>query len=46
MPSLIKFLFFLLVLGGMLGGSIFALATFVDPSPREMVIRVPTKDLK
>ncbi len=46
MPSLIKFLVFLLILGGLAAGSVFALATFVDPQPREMVIRIPAKDLR
>ncbi|MBL4784308.1 MAG: histidine kinase [Cohaesibacteraceae bacterium] len=36
MPSLIRFLVFLLVLGGLGYGGIFALATMVEPRPRIM----------
>ncbi|SNY90857.1 hypothetical protein SAMN04515647_1031 [Cohaesibacter sp. ES.047] len=46
MPSLIKAIVLLLVLSGLVAGGIFALANFVEPSPREMVIRIPAKNLK
>ena len=46
MPSLIKALVFLIVLGGLAAGGVFALANFVEPSQRETVIRIPSKDLK
>ena len=46
MPSLIKALVILLVLGGLTGGSLFFLANFVEPTPKETVIRIPSKDLR
>ena len=45
MPSLIKALVFLLVLGGLIGGGIFALANFVEPTPRTMEVRIPAKTI-
>lgn len=45
MPGLVKLLVFLLVLGGIAGGSIFGLATFVDPEPKEKVIRLKIGNL-
>ncbi|WP_319532554.1 histidine kinase [uncultured Cohaesibacter sp.] len=45
MPSLIKAFVFLLILCGLVAGGIFALANFVEPSPHEMVIRIPSKNL-
>ena len=45
MPSLIKALVFLLVLGGLVAGGVFYLANFVEPTPRETVIRIPSSDL-
>ncbi|WP_319412867.1 histidine kinase [uncultured Cohaesibacter sp.] len=45
MPSLIKALVFLLVLGGLVAGGIFALANFVEPTQREMVVRIPAKTI-
>ncbi|WP_407049571.1 histidine kinase [Methyloraptor flagellatus] len=41
MPSLIRFLVVVGVLAGLVYGGLYALATFVEPKPREMTIRVP-----
>ena len=44
-PSIVRFLVFLLVLGAIAFGAIFALATFVEPQSREIVERVPSSRL-
>ena len=41
MPSLLRFLFVLAVIGGIGFGVIFALATMVQPTPRDITITVP-----
>jgi hypothetical protein len=41
MPSLLRFLTILAVLGGIGYGVVYALATFVKPATREMVTPVP-----
>jgi hypothetical protein len=41
MPSLIRFLFFVGLLGGLAYGAIFSLATFVQPKPREIIVTIP-----
>jgi hypothetical protein len=41
MPSLIRFLVLVAVIVGLVYGSIFALATFFDPEPREITVTVP-----
>lgn len=41
MPSLLRFLTLVAVLGGLAWGAIFALANFVDPKPREMSVSIP-----
>lgn len=41
MPTLFRFLFILAVLAGMAYAGMVALVTFVEPTPREMTIRVP-----
>ena len=41
MPSLLRFLTILAVLGGLGFGAVYALATFVKPATREMVTPVP-----
>ncbi len=41
MPSLFRFLTVVAVIGGIIYGTIFALANFVSPKPREMTITVP-----
>ncbi|MDR3497415.1 MAG: histidine kinase [Ancalomicrobiaceae bacterium] len=41
MPTLFRFLLSLAVLSGIVVGSMYSLATFVQPKPREITIRVP-----
>jgi hypothetical protein len=41
MPSLIKLLAVVGVIAGIGYAAMFALATYVDPRPREMVVTVP-----
>jgi hypothetical protein len=41
MPSLIRFLTVVAVIGGLIYAGLFALATFVDPEPREIIVTVP-----
>jgi hypothetical protein len=41
MPSLIRFFTIVAVIGGLIYGGIFALATFFDPEPREITVTVP-----
>jgi hypothetical protein len=41
MPSLLRFLAVVAILGGLTYGVIFALATWVDPKPREITVSVP-----
>lgn len=45
MPSLIRFLVTLAVLAGLGYGAVFALATFVEPRPRDMSFTVPAERL-
>jgi hypothetical protein len=42
MPSLIRFLTVVAVIGGLIYGGIFALATFFDPEPREITVTIPS----
>ena len=47
MPSLFRFLTVVAVIGGVIYGTIFVLANFVNPKPREMTINIqPDKFLK
>jgi hypothetical protein len=41
MPSLARFLFVVGIIGGIIYAGVFALATFVDPKPREISVPVP-----
>jgi hypothetical protein len=41
MPSLLRLVAALAVIGGLIYGGIFALANLVDPKPREITITVP-----
>jgi len=41
MPSLFRFLLVLGILGGLVYGGIFALATYVNPKPREITVTIP-----
>lgn len=45
MPTLIKFLVFLLVLAGIVFGAMVALTMFVEPNEKEITMRVPAGDL-
>jgi hypothetical protein len=45
MPSLVRFLVVCLVLAALVGGVMFALATFVQPTPSETTIRLPPERL-
>jgi hypothetical protein len=45
MPSLIRLLMVLGLLGGFGYGAMFALATFVEPKQREMTISIPASKL-
>lgn len=40
MPSLFRFLLLCGILGGLAYGGMFALVTYVKPTPREMTVRV------
>ena len=41
MPSLIRFLTGVALVGGLIYGGMFALANFYDPKPREITVVVP-----
>jgi hypothetical protein len=41
MPSLFRFLTLVGVLGGLVYGSMFMLATWFDPKPREISVTIP-----
>jgi hypothetical protein len=41
MPSLFRFLTVVGIIVGVVYGVIFALANFVNPKPREMIVTVP-----
>jgi len=41
MPSLLRFLTIVAIIGGLVYGAVFALANFVTPTPREMTVFVP-----
>jgi hypothetical protein len=41
MPSLFRFLTVITVVGGLVYGGMFALATWFDPKPREITVSVP-----
>ena len=45
MPSLFRLLMVTGLLGGLAYGAMFALANFVQPTPREMSITVPPNKL-
>ncbi|WP_262298513.1 histidine kinase [Microvirga sesbaniae] len=42
MPTLFRFLLVVAILAGLGFAAMFALATFVDPNPREITVPVPT----
>ena len=41
MPSLLRFLTVIGVVAGLIYGSMFALATWFDPKPREITVSIP-----
>jgi hypothetical protein len=45
MPTLFRFLLILGILGGVVYGSMLALAFLVEPSEREITVRVPSERL-
>ena len=45
MPSLIRFFVIIGVLAAIGYGTMFALATFVKPNPREMTVKIPAKKI-
>jgi len=45
MPSLIRFLVVIAVLAGIVFGAMLALTIFVEPTPREMTVRIPPNKL-
>ena len=45
MPTLTRLVVVVAVLTGLVYGSMYALATFVEPNPREMTIRIPPERL-
>ena len=45
MPTLFRFLFVVAVLVGLVWGSMYALATFVTPSSREITQTIPSARL-
>jgi hypothetical protein len=46
MPTLFRFLLFIVVLGGLAYAAMFALATFVEPEPREITVTIPNSRLQ
>lgn len=44
MPSLLRFVFVLAVLGGLVSGSLYVLATYFEPEPKE--ISKPLRNVK
>jgi phage shock protein PspC (stress-responsive transcriptional regulator) len=45
LPTLFRFLFVLAVLGGLVAAAMFALATLVQPEPRETTVTIPSSRL-
>lgn len=45
MPTLFRFLFVIAVLAGLVYAAMFALATLVEPVPREMTVTIPQSKL-
>lgn len=41
MPSLLRFLTVVALLGGLIYGGMFALANWFDPKPREITVSIP-----
>jgi hypothetical protein len=45
LPTLFRFLFIIAVLAGLIGAAMFALATLVQPEPRETTVTIPNARL-
>ncbi len=45
MPTLIRFFIVILFIGALIYGSMLALVIFVEPSEKEVSVRVPARDL-
>jgi hypothetical protein len=45
MPTLIRFLIFLLILGALVVGAMIALAVFVTPTQKEVRVRIPAAQM-
>ncbi len=45
MPTLIRLIITLLFLAGLVYVGMFALVAFVEPTPKQVTIRIPTRDL-
>ena len=45
LPTLLRFLFVVAVLAGLGFAAMFALATLVEPEPREMTVTIPASRL-
>jgi hypothetical protein len=45
LPTLFRFLMVIAVLGGLVYAGLFALATLVEPEPREMTSTIPASRL-
>ncbi|AWI89307.1 MULTISPECIES: histidine kinase [Methylorubrum] len=46
MPTLFRFLATIAILAGLVFAGMFALATFVQPTPREMSVTIPPAKLQ
>ena len=45
MPTLFRFLVLIAILGGLVAAAMFALATLVQPEPRETTVTIPSSRL-
>ena len=45
MPTLFRLLITLIFLGGLVFAGMFALVSFVEPSPKDVELRIPTREL-
>jgi hypothetical protein len=43
MPSLIRLVVFCAVIVGLVYGAMYALATYVEPTPRPVTVKIPTE---
>ncbi|WP_342150721.1 histidine kinase [Methylorubrum sp. SB2] len=46
MPTLFRFLATIAILAGLVFAGMFALATFVQPTPREIIVNIPNTKLQ